>query len=111
MLVPAPFAATKWPQTGNWFITAFAPGNLLLAPFLFISQRLNRISAAGGVLGIAVGVLSVPLAAQLNSGVALLDPTSIPLAFGVALLTGLVFGLYPAVRASRLDPIEALRYE
>lgn len=69
------------------------------------------ISAAGGVLGTAVGILSVPLAASLNRGVALLDLTSIPLAFGVALLTGLVFGLYPAVRASRLDPIEALRHE
>ena len=69
------------------------------------------ISAAGGVLGTAVGILTVPLAASLNRGVALLDPTSIPLAFGVALLTGLIFGLYPAVRASRLDPIEALRYE
>ncbi|WP_420631336.1 ABC transporter permease [Candidatus Leptofilum sp.] len=69
------------------------------------------ISAAGGVLGTAVGILTVPLAASLNRGVALLDPASIPLAFGVALLTGLVFGLYPAVRASRLDPIEALRYE
>lgn len=69
------------------------------------------ISAFGGVLGISVGVLSVPLAANFNQGVALLDPQSIPLAFGVALFTGLVFGLYPAVRASRLDPIEALRYE
>ena len=69
------------------------------------------ISAAGGLLGTAVGILTVPLAASLNQGVALLDPRSIPLAFGVALLTGLVFGLYPAVRASRLDPIEALRYE
>ena len=69
------------------------------------------ISAAGGLLGTAVGILTVPLAASLNRGVALLDPASIPLAFGVALLTGLIFGLYPAVRASRLDPIEALRYE
>ena len=69
------------------------------------------ISAGGGALGIAVGVLSIPLAASLNRGVALLDPGSIPLAFGVAVLTGVLFGLYPAVRASRLDPIEALRYE
>jgi putative ABC transport system permease protein len=69
------------------------------------------ISAGGGLLGMAVGVLSIPLAANLNRGVALLDPNSIPLALGVALLTGVLFGLYPAVRASRLDPIEALRYE
>ncbi len=69
------------------------------------------LSAGGGLLGIAAGVLSIPLAASLNQGNALLAPNSIPLAFGVALLTGVAFGLYPAVRASRLDPIEALRYE
>jgi len=69
------------------------------------------ISGFGGVLGIALGVLSIPLASNFNQGVALLDPQSIPLAFGVALLTGLAFGLYPALRAARLDPIEALRYE
>jgi putative ABC transport system permease protein len=69
------------------------------------------LSAAGGMLGIAAGVLAIPLAAALNQGMAVLDPSSIPLALGVALLTGVVFGLYPALRASQLDPIEALRYE
>jgi ABC-type antimicrobial peptide transport system permease subunit len=69
------------------------------------------ISLAGGLLGIAAGVLAIPLASSLNQGRALLDPQSIPLALGVAVLTGVVFGLYPAVRAARLDPIEALRYE
>jgi len=69
------------------------------------------LSAVSGLLGIAIGILAVPLAASLNNGIALLDPASIPLAFSVALLTGIVFGLYPALRASWLDPIEALRYE
>jgi len=69
------------------------------------------LSAAGGGLGIAVGVLAIPVAASLNKGVALLDPMSVPLSFVVALATGLVFGLYPAVRAARLNPIDALRYE
>jgi putative ABC transport system permease protein len=69
------------------------------------------LSAGGGVLGVAVGILLIPLVAMFNQGNALLDPTSVPLAFGVALLTGMLFGLYPAVHASRLHPIEALRYE
>lgn len=85
-----------------------ARGRDIVAQFLCEAVLL---SALGGVLGIAVGVLSIPVAASLNGGVALLDPDSIPLAFGVALLTGVAFGLYPAVRAARLDPIEALRYE
>jgi len=69
------------------------------------------ISVIGGVLGVAVGILSIPLAATLNKGVALLAPDSIPLALVIALFTGVVFGLYPALRAAQLDPIEALRYE
>lgn len=85
-----------------------ALGRDVIAQFLLESVLL---SAGGGLLGIAVGVLTIPVAASLNHGVAMLDPTSVPLAFGVALATGLVFGLYPALRASRLDPIQALRYE
>lgn len=69
------------------------------------------LSAAGGIFGVAVGILTIPLAAALNQGMALLSPASIPLSLGVALVTGITFGLYPALRAARLDPIAALRYE
>jgi putative ABC transport system permease protein len=69
------------------------------------------LSAASGVLGIALGVMVIPIAASFNQGIALLAPASIPLSFGVALATGVIFGLYPALRAARLDPIDALRYE
>ncbi len=69
------------------------------------------ISAGGGMAGVILGIFSIPMAAALNQGNALLLPGSIPLAFGVALITGVLFGLYPAVRAALLDPIEALRYE
>jgi putative ABC transport system permease protein len=85
-----------------------ARGSDVVAQFLLEAMLL---SAGGGLIGIAMGVLMVPLAASLNQGAALLDPRSVPLAFGVSLVTGLVFGLYPALHASRLDPIEALRYE
>jgi ABC-type antimicrobial peptide transport system permease subunit len=38
-------------------------------------------------------------------------PWSIPLAFGIAVTIGVIFGLYPAMRAASMDPIEALRHE
>ena len=69
------------------------------------------ISIGGGILGVALGILSIPLAASLNSGLALLEPGSIPLALIVSVVIGILFGIYPALRAARLDPIEALRYE
>lgn len=70
------------------------------------------LSLSGGVLGVAVGILTIPLLTQYRSDLAAtLTWQSIVQAFGVALIVGVVFGLYPAIRASRFDPMEALRYE
>lgn len=69
------------------------------------------ISISGGLIGIVFGIFTIPIAATLNQGMALLMPESIPLSLGVAICTGILFGLYPAIRASRLDPIESLRSE
>ena len=70
------------------------------------------ISLGGGVLGILVGV-SIPLSVQFfqkNLRIPI-SATSIIVAFVVSCVVGLVFGMLPANRASRLDPTEALRYE
>jgi len=70
------------------------------------------LSLSGGVLGVAVGILTIPLLTRYRADLAAtLTWQSIPQAFSVAFLVGIVFGLYPAIRASRLDPMEALRYE
>jgi putative ABC transport system permease protein len=77
----------------------------------FLSEAV-LISVGGGLLGIVVGA-GLPLAARF-----ILDGVFIPLsgvaifvAFFVSCLVGVVFGLLPAERASKLNPTEALRYE
>ncbi|MBV9712937.1 MAG: ABC transporter permease [Ktedonobacteraceae bacterium] len=78
------------------------------------------LSAIGGILGILVGLFGGMLLDGWlsNSGAGgpaglpfVVDPTSVVVAFTVSAIIGIVFGLYPAVRASQLDPIVALRTE
>lgn len=69
------------------------------------------LALAGGVAGVAVGIAASDIAARVSGWAFSIALYTIPLGSGVATLVGVVFGLYPAVTASRLDPIEALRAE
>jgi putative ABC transport system permease protein len=70
------------------------------------------LSFLGGVLGIAMGVTGASLISNLSPDLATQVTTgTLALAAGVASAVGLVFGVYPAMRAASLRPIEALRYE
>ncbi len=69
------------------------------------------ISLSGGVAGIILGVALSILIGKLAGWSTIVTTASIVLAFGVSVVIGIVFGLYPAVRASRLDPVTALHYE
>ena len=69
------------------------------------------ISIGGGCVGIAFGYFLSWLIATAADWKTIVTPASILIAFGVSVAVGIVFGIYPARKASRIDPIEALRYE
>jgi len=69
------------------------------------------LSLLGGLMGVAVGIGIANLVAVWADWPTVVTVGSIVLSTGVALTVGLVSGLYPAIRASRLEPVEALRHE
>ncbi len=80
----------------------------ILAQFLIEALSL---SIAGGLIGVAAGLgVATWLAAKFHWPM-LVQPQVIALSVGFSAFVGIVFGLYPARKASQLDPIDALRFE
>jgi putative ABC transport system permease protein len=69
------------------------------------------LSLVGGMIGVASGMLGSDAVAQANGWRVQVSSSTILLAFGFSAVVGVFFGFYPALKASNLSPIEALRYE
>jgi putative ABC transport system permease protein len=80
----------------------------ILLQFLVESVTLCGL---GGMLGILLGTAAASTLSQLAGWEVFVSPQSVGLAFAFSVCVGLFFGIWPARRAARLDPIEALRYE
>jgi putative ABC transport system permease protein len=76
--------------------------------FLFEAMTLTGL---GGVIGIIVGGGATMLIPMVTSLKAVVTPWAIITGFTVSVSIGLIFGVWPALKAARLDPVEALRYE
>lgn len=85
-----------------------AHGSDILAQFLIESVVL---SLTGGLLGIAIGILSAKILSHFNHWPTVISPTVSMIAFLFSGAVGVFFGYYPALKAAKLDPIEALRFE
>ncbi len=85
-----------------------AKGHHVLAQFLLEAVVLSLV---GGAIGVGIGVVFTRLITRFFGWPVEVNATSVALAFGFSALIGIFFGFYPARKASRLDPIEALRYE
>ncbi|MGM9991606.1 MAG: ABC transporter permease [Candidatus Bruticola sp.] len=85
-----------------------AKGSDILRQFLVESLMLSVI---GGIIGVIFAFLLTSLAAHFMSMSMMISPTAIIVAVLFSATVGVFFGLYPAVQASKLDPIQALRHE
>ena len=85
-----------------------AHGRDILTQFLIEAVVL---SAMGGVIGIVAGIIASKVISMIKNWPTVISPVWMLIAFLVSAAVGIFFGFYPAREASRLDPIDALRYE
>lgn len=94
-------------EVGIRMATGARPGDIL-GQFLFEAVL---VCVVGGLLGLVVGWLAGAVGARVGEWPFVFSPFPPVIAFAFSLLIGVVFGIYPAIRASHLDPVEALRHE
>lgn len=83
-------------------------------PFMILAQFVIEaivLSTVGGAIGVVCGVLTAHLIGEINHWPIVIEVSSAVCAFLFSALVGMFFGFYPAYRASRLNPIDCLRYE
>jgi putative ABC transport system permease protein len=85
-----------------------ARGRDILAQFLIEALAL---SLAGGLFGIVIGLIISAVIGAIAGWGFIFSPLTVVAAVGFSLLVGIVFGVWPASQAARLDPVVALRYE
>ena len=89
-------------------VAAGARGSDIAMQFLIEAMTLSLI---GGLLGLILGLSAAGIIGWALGWPAQISVAAMALAVGISVLIGLVFGIYPAQRAARLDPIDALRTE